>query len=320
MVETDSSKGITNSSRGGRIDGDCRGCLFAGGAGGSLTARDLVLITDVSLVLKSSATQALVYFSNAVTGAPLANAKVTLWENYYDGDSNTKWHARRLAQRTNSDGLAQFKLQNTSSSRNLYAAAATGVGGDREAFAAGSAGRHQGGEAWRLRLPDRPAYRPQETVQWKFIARRFGNGVYSTPASQVVEYQINDPRGTKVSEGKSTLNSFGSAWGSLELGEQLPLGEYNVQFWDNGRKNSIGSAKLFRLEEYKLPEFKVAVQTPEDNGKKKAFRLGEKVEVNIQADYYFGGPVGNASVEVVVYQNPFYHYWYPHHDYAWYYE
>ena len=33
--------------------------------------------------------------------------------------------------------------------------------------------------------------------------------------------------------------------------------------------------------------------------------------MNIQADYYFGGPVANASVEVVVYQNPFYHYWYP---------
>ncbi|MDX6611737.1 MAG: alpha-2-macroglobulin, partial [Blastocatellia bacterium] len=79
-------------------------------------------------------------------------------------------------------------------------------------------------------------------------------------------------------------------------------------------------AKLFRLEEYKLPEFKVAVKTPVENGRKKAFRLGEKVEVNIQADYYFGGPVNNAAVEVVVYQNPFYHYWYPHHDYAWYYE
>jgi len=290
--------------------------------GGSLTARDLVLITDVSLILKSSPTQALVYFANAVTGAPLANASVTLWENYYDGESATKWHARRLVQTTNSDGLAQFKLQNTSSSRNLYAAAATGVGGDREAFAAGSAeGVNEGGDAWRIyAFTDRPAYRPQETVQWKFIARRFGNGVYSSPASQVVEYQINDPRGTKVSEGKSTLNSFGSAWGSLELGEQLPLGEYNIQFWDNGRKNNIGNAKLFRLEEYKLPEFKVSVQTPEENGKKKAFRLGEKVEVNIQADYYFGGPVGNASVEVVVYQNPFYHYWYPHRDYPWYYD
>ena len=62
------------------------------------------------------------------------------------------------------------------------------------------------------------------------------------------------------------------------------------------------------------------MKTPEENGKKKAFRLGEKVEVNIQADYYFGGPVSNATVEVVVYQNPFNHSWYPHRDYPWYYD
>ncbi|HEV7474642.1 MAG TPA: alpha-2-macroglobulin family protein, partial [Pyrinomonadaceae bacterium] len=286
---------------------------------GSLSARDLVLITDAALVLKSSAKQALVYFSNAVTGAPIANANVTLWESYYE---DSKWRSRRLAQTTNSDGLAPFQLKNTSSGRNLYAAASANTSNSRQAFAAGYAGGYNaGGDAWRIyAFTDRPAYRPKETVQWKFIARRFGNGVYSTPANAVVEYQISDPRGTKVSEGKATLNGFGSAWGSLELTEQMPLGEYNIQFWDEGRVHNIGNAKLFRLEEYKLPEFKVAVSTPEENGRKKAFRLGEKVEVNIQADYYFGGPVSNASVEVVVYQNPFYHYWYPQRDYSWYYD
>ncbi|HKG81175.1 MAG TPA: MG2 domain-containing protein, partial [Pyrinomonadaceae bacterium] len=190
----------------------------------------------------------------------------------------------------------------------------------RQAFATGSSYVQSANDGWRIyAFTDRPAYRPKETLQWKFIARRLSNGVYSTPASQVVEYEITDPRGTKVTEGKATLNTFGSAWGSLELGEQLPLGEYNIQFWEQRRAQQIGTAKLFRLEEYKLPEFKVQVKTPEQDGKKKAFRLGEKVEVEIQADYYFGGAVSNASVEVVVYQNPFYHYWFPHRDYPWYY-
>lgn len=302
-----------------RIDGKlAKGAYLLVAKSGALAARDLVLITDVSLVLKTSARQAVVYFSSAVTGAPVANGNVTLWESYY---SNDRWYSHRLTQMTNSEGLATFQLKNTSTSRNLYAAASNAAS-DRQAFAAGYAGGvSEGGDSWRIyAFTDRPAYRPKETVQWKFIARRLGNSVYSTPSNQVVEYQITDPRGTKVSEGKASLNNFGSAWGSLDLAEQLPLGEYNVQFWDEGRKNSIGSAKLFRLEEYKLPEFKVAVQTPEENGRKKAFRLGEKVEVNIQADYYFGGPVSNAAVEVVVYQNPFYHYWYPYRDYGWYYD
>lgn len=282
---------------------------------GSLSARDIVLVSDATLVLKSSTKQALVFFSNALTGAPIANANIALWESYYQ---DNKWRWRRVRQTTNADGLSLFPLKEIAGARNLFATAAAN---DRQAFASGYSYRNQDFEGWRIyAFTDRPAYRPKETLQWKFIARRFGSGAYSTPANQVVEYQINDPRGTKVTEGKSTLNAFGSAWGSLELGEQLPLGEYNIQFWDQGRNHNIGSARLFRLEEYKLPEFKVEVKTPEQDGKKKAFRLGEKVEVDIQADYYFGGPVSNASVEVVVYQNNFYHYWFPRHDYPWYYD
>lgn len=283
---------------------------------GSLSTRDLVLVTDASLVLKSTPKQALVYFAHALTGAPIPNANIALWERYYQ---NSKWHWRLLRQTTNSDGLATFALKRVADGdANLFV---SGADNDRQAFAVGYANRNNVGETWRIyAFTDRPAYRPKEAVQWKFIARRLNSGVYSTPANQVVEYEIHDPRGTKVSEGKATLNAFGSSWGSLELSEQLPLGQYNIQFWDAGRNTGIGSAPLFRLEEYKLPEFRVAVKTPEQDGKKKAFRLGEKVDVDIHADYYFGGPVSNASVEVVVYQKPFYHYWYPYREYPWYYE
>lgn len=290
--------------------------LLEAKGGGPLSARELVLVSDATLVLKSSSKQALVFFADAVTGAPIANANITLWESYY---LNNKYRWRRLRQLTDAEGLARFSLRGRADSQNLFAA---GAGNDRQAFASGYAyGGSSGEQNWRIyAFTDRPAYRPKETMQWKFIARRSKGGAYSTPANEIVEFEISDPRGTKVSEGKSTLNAFGSAWGSLELGEQLPLGEYTVQFWDQGRKQNIGAAKLFRLEEYKLPEFKVAVKTPEQDGKKKAFRVGEKVEVEIQADYYFGGPVSNASVEVIVYQNPFHHYWYPHREYGWYYD
>lgn len=302
-----------------RIEGKLpAGAYLLEAKSGELTARDVVLITDASLVLKTSAKQALVYFANALTGAPIANANVALWESYYQSD---KWHWRKLRQTTNSDGLAVFALKDITNSRGVFAAAAGAANDAQQAFSDGYVNHTNSGESWRIyAFTDRPAYRPKETVQWKFIARRFSNGVYTTPTNQIVEYQINDPRGNKVTEGKVTLNSFGSAWSSFELGEQLPLGAYNVQFWDQGRSNGIGSATLFRLEEYKLPEFKVAVKTPDVDGKKKAFRLGEKVEINIQADYYFGGPVSSASVEVVVYQKPFYHYWFPRRDYPWYYD
>ena len=299
-----------------RIDGQLpAGAYLLEAKSGSLSARDLVLVSDATLVLKSAPHKALVFFADALTGAPIANANIALWESFYE---NGKMRWRRLRQTTNADGLSQFALRGTSGSNGLFATAASN---ERQAFAANYVYNRSEQDGWRIyAFTDRPAYRPKETMQWKFIARRLSNGLYSTPATAIVEYQVNDPRGTKVTEGKATLNAFGSAWGSLYLGEQLPLGEYYIQFWDQDRRNNIGNAKLFRLEEYKLPEFKVEVKTPEQDGKKKAFRLGEKVELEIQADYYFGGPVSNASVEVVVYQNPFYHYWFPRRDYPWYYD
>src|SRR5215469_15935034 len=100
----------------------------------------------------------------------------------------------------------------------------------------------------------------------------------------------------------------------------MRLGEYRVTFREKGSNDSIGDATLFRLEEYKLPEFKVEVKTPEENGQKKTFRLGDKVEASIQADYYFGGPVSDATVEVLVYQNPFWQSWRQPHAFPWFYD
>ncbi|MEK6300028.1 MAG: alpha-2-macroglobulin family protein [Acidobacteriota bacterium] len=300
-----------------RLDGKlATGAYLLEAKSGSATARDLILVSDASLVLKTSGRQALVFFCSALTGAPVAEANVKLWEHSYSGNDYV-W--REQVKTTGADGIAVFDLARTNNNADVFAAASSA---GRHAFANGHSYRYQSEEQpWRIyAFTDRPAYRPGESAQWKFLARRYAEGVYSTPANQKIEFEITDPRGTKINAGKAELNAFGSAFGSVDLTQAMPLGEYHVSFWDDGRHKSIGSAVLFRLEEYKLPEFKVSVTTPEEDGKKKAFRLGEKVEVNVQADYYFGGAVSNATVELLVYQNPFYHYWYQPRDYEWYYE
>ena len=300
-----------------RLDGKlAAGAYVIEVSAGQATARDLILVSDASLVLKTSGKQALLYFCNAANGSPSSQATVSLWERGYDGREYV-WN--RQSKTTGADGIAVFDLTHKNHNTEVFAAASSG---NVQAFASGySNGDGNSQQPWRIyAFTDRPAFRPGEEAQWKIVARRYSSGVYSTPANQKIEFEITDPRGTKVKEGKASLNSFGGAWGSLQLTDTMPLGEYQVTFWDDGRRQSIGSARLFRLEEYKLPEFKVGVTTPEEGGTKKAFRLGEKVDVNVQADYYFGGPVSNATVELLVYQNPFYHHWRQPRDYSWYYE
>ena len=302
-----------------RVDGKLRpGAYVLEAQGGGQSARDLVLVTDAALVLKTSGKTALVFVTDALSGKPLANAKTRLWERWHVG--NNKWEARSQDKATDKDGLAVFEVtRSVNNNVEIFAAAALG---DKQAFSPGNTYSYRDPhESWRIyAFTDRPAYRPKETVQWKAMVRRYNGSVYATPANETIAFTITGPDGAKVKEGDLKLNEFGTGWASLELTEQQRLGEYQVQFRDKGNNTHIGNATLFRLEEYKLPEFKVAVQTPEVDGRKKAFRTGDKVEVNIQADYYFGGPVANATVEVIVHQDPYHFAWKEPREFGWFYE
>jgi uncharacterized protein YfaS (alpha-2-macroglobulin family) len=281
---------------------------------GGVLGRALILITDATVVVRSEASKTVVYACSALTGAPLANARLRLWEHHNVSASEV---AKSFDATTNADGLAEIGLD-ASQYMNLFVAVAQGT--ERQAFVElwkGTQNRPRG--QWHLyAYTDRPAYRPDETVQWKFTGRRFEGEVPTTPNGASIQYTISDPRGAKVQEGGATLNSFGSAWGKLSLTASMPLGVYSIAFREGGE--NIGSANLFRLEEYKLPEFKVEVHTPEENGRKKLFRLGDTIEATIDANYYYGGPVANASVEAVVYSRPYTRWWWRPRDYAWYYD
>jgi uncharacterized protein YfaS (alpha-2-macroglobulin family) len=287
------------------------GAYLLQASGGGSAARELVLVTDASIVLRTETSKVVVYACSAITGAPLANARVRLWESHNERERNT---AHSFDAITNADGLAEVALDR-SQYMNVFVAIAQGNG--QQAFAALWKGPHDGarGEWKTYAYTDRPAYRPEETVQWKFTARRFEGETPTNPSGATIQYTISDPRGTKVADGTAKLNAFGSAWGSLDLTAVMPLGVYQIAF-RNGTED-IGNAELFRLEEYKLPEFKVEVHTPEENGKKKLFRLGDTIEATIDASYYYGGPVANAKVEAVVYSRPYTRWWWRPRDYPW---
>lgn len=287
---------------------------------GASSARDLILVTRASIIIKTSGTKALMYLCDAQSGAPIANGSILVWQKYYNG-SDYAW--RKLTAGTNSDGIGKVDLTHADASgysgNELFVSAVSESG---QAFS--PAYNNNGSSSnlnWKIyAFTDRPAYRPEEEVKWKMIARQYDGATYTTPANQQLPFEIHDPNGAKIKDGIAKLNAFGTFWDSAKLTKDMPLGEYRITFFDASRENTIGGATLFRLEEYKLPEYQVTVQTPEENGKKKTFRLGENVEVNIQADYYFGGAVSNATVQVVVYQNPYYRWWAPYREYSWYYE
>ncbi|HYH08835.1 MAG TPA: MG2 domain-containing protein [Thermoanaerobaculia bacterium] len=272
-------------------------------AGGGDSARALLLVTDAHVLVHTANQRLHIYVSDVETGEPIANARVRVITAGRD-------RASHMA-RTNAEGLADVEVK-TSSTVTITANA----GSARQAWhQAWAHSYHSRGNApqWRVyAFTDRPAYRPEETVQWKMIARVRESERWTTPSNASLTYEITGPRGEKVANGTAKLNAFGSFWGELPLTPTMALGMYTITFRDGQRHT--GRAQLFRLEEYKLPEFLVTVKTNEE----RQYRLGDVIEATVDASYYFGGPVANAEVEVVVHQQPFHRYWYPWRHYDWY--
>ncbi len=285
-------------------------------SGGGRTMRELVLVSDLTLVVKSWGEQALAWVCNVADGAPVSGARVRLWNYLYD---NQRWVGADWLGRSDQDGLFRFDARPAPGGRAgsqgyLVTASVNG----RQAFAVTWPGQgREAGGSWRIyAATDRPAYRPGESVAWKVTARVDGADGYRTPSGASLRYEISGPR-SKAAGGEMALNTFGSAWGELELAEAMALGEYRIDFFMKDGRH-LGSTPLFRLEEYKLPEFEVTVRTTAAGPG--GYRLGETVEGVVEAGYYFGAPAADAEVELLVYQRPFQHFWVEERDYPWYYQ
>lgn len=299
--------------------------MVATAAGVAQPAYDLVLVSDIALVSKVAEDKALFLAIDARTGKPISNALIRFVYSYYNEQGSTRWAQGQGT--SGEDGLFVARLQtnqrpNYSQHHNIFAAA---TAGDKQAFVQNNYynySRNNKGEWWLYAFTDRPAYRPNETVSFKGLLRKPKDGLFDNPASMKVKAYIYDPQGKQVKEEVYTLNDYGAFDGELVLDEKATLGEYRLQLNTADNNNSLASAQLFRLEEYKLPEFvvNVAPQPKEGEGLAAAYRLGDKVEMTVDAQYYFGGAVAEADVEYLVYQRPYYRSFRPYRAYGWYYD
>jgi hypothetical protein len=272
---------------------------------GSLSARALLLVSDAALIAKTSGEKLAAFLCDARSGKPLESGTVVFWTWRGSGEKRV---TRRAEAATGADGLAVAERTDPDESVTTLVVARSGA---RQAVAQIHApSRERRAKDWRIyAFTDRPAYRPGETVEWKALARLGEDGRYTTPGGERLGFRIEDPRGTRVTEGTLLLNDFGSGFGELALGEGMVLGPYRVIFTGGKENRILGAATLFRLEEYKLPEYRVEVAAAD--GKRGSHRSGEPLEVEIRASYYFGAPVAGAAVEAIVEQRDYHPDWSP---------
>jgi alpha-2-macroglobulin len=124
------------------------------------------------------------------------------------------------------------------------------------------------------------------------------------------DVSIKSPRNREVFSGKIWTNRYGTLSGQMTLEKEADLGTYQIILTKDGM-SYYGS---FDVEEYKKPEYLVTV-TPEKN----QYSFGDVIKGKVNADYYFGSPVKNATVTLSIYKKNFWRPWWWWSEYSWYY-
>lgn len=148
---------------------------------------------------------------------------------------------------------------------------------------------------------DRPIYRPGDTVYFKGLVRQADYGRYNPAPVDAVQVALTplfySETGSFEENFNLNVDQNGTFTGEYVLPEDITLGSY--QFYVTGQ--DYAAARSFTVAEYRKPEFLInmAASQPE------ALR-GESVEVVLEAEFFFGGPVSDVPVNWTIYEDTFY--------------
>ncbi|RPJ49362.1 MAG: hypothetical protein EHM21_07125, partial [Chloroflexi bacterium] len=261
----------------------------------------LVAVADSNLMLKVAPTEALAWITGLDDGAPLANVRVT----FYDQEYNLVGEAQ-----TGPDGLCKLSLPNRYP-QSQYIQAVVDDGG-HFAFADGNWGAgvspsdygiwEQYYESPQPEIvyvyTDRPIYRPGQPVYFKGILRKDDDLHYTLPDTRQVEVIIRS-YDEEVSNQILPVSDWGTFNASFTLDPEAALGSYSIEVKYPGAQHSLGWVS-FNVAEYRRPEFQVKLAAaPED------VLAGEDFSVNLKVDYYSGGGVAQADVQWTLRTEPF---------------
>ncbi|MFQ5380305.1 MAG: Ig-like domain-containing protein, partial [Dehalococcoidia bacterium] len=263
-------------------------------------------VVDTNIVLKTAYDELLAWATDIETGEPVAGARIEVVSGLLRAGESR-------AAVTDEDGLASFLLQPLTEAAPYADRRLAVVLDDGGRYGIASTDWQQGAVAWSLGLPlewypvrykghlytDRPVYRPGETVGIKAIIRDDEDATYSVPEDlENVDLVIRDPQGKQILREAVTLSEHGTFPESLALAEDAATGDYFVSLvWtrdlDRREKTEIYITETsFLVAEFRRPEFEVLLGSPAS-----VYAAGDRVPVEGEARFFFGGALAGARVE-----------------------
>lgn len=146
-------------------------------------------------------------------------------------------------------------------------------------------------------LDDRGIYQPGEEVHvkgWVRYARAQRDETLRIPSDANATYTVMGPRRNTLAEGKVSIDKDGAFDLSFSLPDDVNLGFAQLTLRVEHADLPSGAQSIyhgFQIQEFRRPEFEVNVS--KSNG---PFVVGERADVQVNADYYAGGSLSGAPV------------------------
>ncbi len=291
-------------------------------AGGN-TSSIIVWIDDTAIVKKPLDDKTYYFVADAVSGRPIPKANVEFFgwrQNYQNDPPRHEIVTREFAEFTDADGqiFAESDSQPGAMQWLITARAPEG----RFAYLGftgvwyGQRREAQYNATKVFAITDRPVYRPDQKVKYKFWVRhaKYDMDDASEFAGGEFRVEVRNPKGEVVAKENKTADAFGGIEGQYAVPADAPLGVFGLRVVeaDPVKGERLLGGGSFRVEEYKKPEFEVSIDAPRE-----PVMLGEKITATIKARYYFGSPVAKAKVKYTVSRTSHDERWYPAGPWDW---
>jgi 5-hydroxyisourate hydrolase-like protein (transthyretin family) len=139
-------------------------------------------------------------------------------------------------------------------------------------------------------VTDKPIYQPGQTIHIRTLSLRKPD---LTAVQGELTFEVEDSKGNKVFKRTKSTDKFGTCYEAFVLADELNFGDYTIRALLHGDKVE----KTVKVEKYVLPKFSIKLSTDRDY-----YLPGERMEGNIDAQYFFGKPVVGGRVKMTSYR------------------
>lgn len=132
---------------------------------------------------------------------------------------------------------------------------------------------------------DKGIYKPGDNVNFRalLISKRDEN-----PVKTKANIYIYDGNDNKVYSNEAETSEYGIVSGNFKLGDEVNSGTYKLVVSTDSKEIT----QNFIVNPYITPQFEVSIMSDKEN-----YTVGENAKVTVNAKYFFGEPVKNATVE-----------------------